>query len=54
MKHFKICQITLLFLKSLPKENLVNEPNLLGYYQTLTDLGKGNTQPQPTPAILSN
>lgn len=30
------------------------ETNMLGYYQTLTYLGEGNTHPQPTLSILNH
>ena len=41
--HFETCQSPL-FSIGLPQKTL--------YYQNLSDLGKGNNQLQPTPAIL--
>lgn len=36
---------------TLRKNYLTKAPNLLGFYQSLTDLGKGNIQIQPTLAF---
>ena len=36
------------------KRNYVLEPKLLGINQSLMDLGKGSTQLQPSPVVLSH
>lgn len=51
--HCEISQSTLFLQRPALKGNQLTTPNLLRYYQNPTDLGKGNTQLEPTLAILS-
>ena len=53
--HSEIYKNTLSFLVRLAlRRNQLNRAYLLVYYQGLSDLGKENTQLQPTLAILSH
>ena len=51
----EILQSILFFTtEAVLKGNYVSEPKLLGVYRSLMDLGKGNTQLQPSLVMLSH
>lgn len=53
-KKIKDTRVSVLNKACPSKETVLPEPSLLGCYQSLIQLGKGNTQLPPSLAILSH